>query len=191
MPNSLASEVIVSNGYSDDRIGSQRYELVYCLFCRTGQERSVVREINSWNGVLAVFPEKMKTELRNGRWEKVKKPLLIGYVFLYSYIPLYSSRVNRVDGVIRMLEYDDKGNELMGPDRAFADWILAQDGIVSVSKAVKDGDQVEIVDGPLKDMKGTIIAFDKRRRIAKIDLSLVGSALKIWLSFDYINAAGT
>ncbi len=59
--------------------------------------------------------------------------------------------------------------------------------MVSVLKAVKDGDNVRIVDGPLTSMMGTIVAMDKRKRIVKVDLSLVGSAMQVWLSFDYMD----
>ncbi len=189
MLKSTDGEAYASMSYSYNEETIIEYSQVYCLFCRTGQEMSVVRELNTWHRGMAVYPEKEKLEYRNNRWEKLRKPLLRGYIFLFAQPSLDISRVNRLNGVLRVLSYDDGQCNLLGTDRAFADWIWAQEGVVTLSKAVKEGDHVEIIDGPLINMKGAIVMIDKRKRIAKVDLSLVGSSMRIWLSFDYIELA--
>ncbi len=187
MPSSVDGEAYAERMTSLLKETAREYTHAYCLFCRTGHEMSVVRELNTWRRVMAIYPEKDKLEYRNNRWEKLRKPLLRGYVFLFVQQSLDISRVNRLSGVIRALSYDDGKCDLFGSDRAFADWIWAQGGAVTVSKVINAGDHVEIVDGPLTSMKGAIVTIDKRKRIAKVDLSLVGSAMQVWLSFDYMD----
>jgi len=184
MPDSMEGAAMGIGVASGDD-AARAYGQVYCLFCKTGQERAVVRELNARADAVALFPVKIKTEWRDGHWENLQKPLLPGYVFVYTANPMPLARAGLPGGVIRLLKDSDGRGDLRGADRAFADWMWARGGLIGLSKAVYDGERVEIVEGPLKDMGGVIVAVDRRKRIAKVELDIVGSTQRIWLSFDF------
>lgn len=180
----------MSLGREDEQAGSgSRYDRAYCLFCVTGKEQAVADALQSQLGLRALFPTKIKTERRGARWERKIKPLLPGYVFVYATELMGSFYGYKHSLAVRLLHYADGTAELRGGDRRFADWVWMRGGEIEVSKAVRIGERVEIVEGPLKEMQGSITALDKRKRLAKVELNVIGSTQRIWLSFDYIEAS--
>lgn len=182
MPYGMEGEAISS----ERAVTNNMYEKAYCLFCWTGREGHVVSELTECSGVRALFPQRIKTERRNGRWFPVRKPLLPGYVFLYASSHVEFSRIRRLSHVVRVLQYEGDETALRGADLAFADLVWKHEGVLGVSKVLKEGDRVQIVEGPLKDLGGIIIQLDSHKRIARLELDLVGSTQRIWLSFDYL-----
>lgn len=178
---------------SQGKSAERGYTHSYCLFCRTGQEPKVLAELAQGEHVRALFPKRMKTERQKGKWASVEKPMLPGYIFLYTREagePAQESAKALTQGlsnVLTVLRYGDGTSALRGRDQAFADWLWKQDGVIGISKAVRIGDRVEIVEGPLKELGGTVKALDAHKRVAKIELNIVGSTQWLWLSFDYID----
>lgn len=162
------------------------YAQAYCLFCRTGQERGVAAELSRWEQTRALFPQRTKMERRGGHWVHTNRPLLPGYVFLYAPAQVEMEKVRKLSNVLRVLRYADGEGALKGADRVFADWMWRQSGIIGLSKAVKIGERVQIVEGPLKDLGGTVIKLDSHKQVAKVQLNIVGSTQWLWLSFDYL-----
>lgn len=171
------------------------YSHSYCLFCRTGQEAKVLVALGENEHMRALFPQRMKTERRKGKWVPVQRPMLPGYIFLYvqevkAHECAQGSAMvltHRLPNVLQVLRYGDGTSVLRGRDQVFADWLWTQDGIIGISKAIRLGERVQIVDGPLKDLGGTIKSLDAHKRVAKIELDIVGSTQLLRLSFDYID----
>lgn len=164
------------------------YEVVRCLFCLTGREQQVIDEINASGIARAIFPQKVKRLRTRGVFQELSVPLFPGYVFVYSDTALHPASIAKVQDGLRILRYgDDSDGALVGADRAFADLLWSQDGLIGVMKAVRVGECVEIVDGFFKAFKGRVIAMDKRRQTVKVELDVVGSVRTIWLPFDYMN----
>ena len=167
-------------------IGSE-YEVVRCVFCMTGYEQQVADLINESQAARAIFPIQIK-RIRNRRtWQEMSVPLLPSYVFVYSGAELRAADLTKVQNVIRVLSYgDDPEGTLYGADRTFADLLWARGGRLGVLKAMRIGERVEIVDGLFKALRGRVVAMDKRKQVAKVELDIVGSLKNIWLSFDYL-----
>ncbi|NLF28222.1 MAG: hypothetical protein GX592_10020 [Clostridiales bacterium] len=165
----------------------KEYEAVRCVFCMTGHEQQVADSINEGRAAKAIFPVQIK-RIRNRRtWQEVPVSLLPSYVFVYSDAELRSADLAKVQNVIRVLRYgDDSEGVLCGSDRTFADLLWARGGKLGVLKAMRVGERVEIVDGLFKALRGRVVAMDKRKQVAKVELDIVGSLRNIWLSFDYL-----
>ena len=163
------------------------YRHVRCLFCNTGKEEQVVCLIRKKGWGRAIFPQRIKTVLKNGSWTEVTYPLLPGYVFVYSneeeeqFADLLS-----LNYVIRVLTYGDGSDALMGRDLEFADWLWSLHGRIEVMKAVQVGDQVEIIDGIFKQLHGTITKMDRRRRTIRVSLETEGALKQIWLAYEIV-----
>lgn len=163
------------------------YGFVRCLFCRTGKEESIVRLIHEKGWGRALFPQRIKTVMRNGAWTEVPFPLLPGYVFVYQG-PDDGQRWDfwGLPYVIRVLAYDDGTDVLIGRDLEFADWIWRLGGRIGAMKATQIGDRIEITDGAFKSLRGTVTRMDRRRKTIRVSLETVGAPKQIWLAYEIV-----
>lgn len=156
-----------------------------CAYCSAVHERRAAEFINSFDGVTALTPEKIKKEKRGGQWVLLRKRLLPGYIFIYG--EKEESILNAAHKAnVRILRYGDENWKLRGGDKEFADWILEHDGVVELSKAINLGDRIKVIDGPLAEMEGVVVQVDKRRQLIKMLLGI--NNIQIWLSFDWVTA---
>ena len=123
------------------------YQTVRCLFCVTGKEESVVEAVhrNGWGR--AMFPQRATSMRINRQWEEVYKPLLSGYVFVYSGQEELArhDELAAISHVVRVLSYGTGEDALTGSDLEFADWIWRQNGKIGAMKALQIGDWIEIL----------------------------------------------
>lgn len=163
------------------------YHTARCLFCTVGKEESVAETVrrNDWGR--AIFPKKAGL-VRSGRQcIETLKPLLPGYVFVYSNEgQVCHAELTAVRHVIRVLSYELGCDALTGKDLAFADWIWCNHGEIRAMKALQIGDWIEITDGLFKELHGTIVRMDRRRRSFLVSLEGVGIIRQIWLSYEVV-----
>lgn len=173
------------------------YTRVRCLFCQTGSERMVTELINRYGWGRAVFGEKVKVRhLGHGQEEKQLLPLLPGYVFVYLGGETgCEGRIRRdylgIGGVLRMLTYgENHQEELMGHDLEFAAWLWRCGGRVEVMRAIQVGDRVEINDPLFKELQGTIVRMDRRKKSVTVKLESESGDKFITLSYDVVQEVG-
>ena len=166
------------------------YEFVYCVSCDAGSEgvlrNDLLRQLPN-TGVL--FPVVDREELKSGIWAVKTRPLIPGYVFIYSEEPIEPHafyRCERVTHLLGYLEQTHREHALSGSDLDFARWVLSHDGHIGVSRAMLVGDKTTIIDGPLKRYEGEILKIDRRRRSALVAVSVGEMTKNIWLSFHWI-----
>lgn len=160
--------------------------LVRCLFCRRPEEAKVVRHIAEHSLGVAIYPQKKEPFYRQGEWKDVIKPLLPGYVFVYSQEPYPVQRLLRIDGVLRCLTYgpEDKEGYLTGKDRQFALWLLENNGVADKLQAIQEGSYVRIIDGLLKDYNGKVERVKKQKRMVYVSLKMAGTPLHVWMGYE-------
>lgn len=166
------------------------YEYVYCVSCDAGSE-SMLRDdlLRQLPDTVVLYPVFDREELKGGVWTVKTRPLIAGYVFVYSETPIEPFEFYRCERVNRVLGYLEKGHNeyaLTGQDLEFARWIFSHEGHIGVSKAMLVGDQTKIIDGPLKRYEGEILKIDRRRRSALVAVSVGESIKNIWLSFHWM-----
>lgn len=166
------------------------YQVARCLFCTTGREARVVRLVEEQGLGVALFPQRIKTVMKNHCYVEEKTPLLPGYVFIYSDSeePI-RDRLLRLPHVVRVLSYRDSDSDVLrGRDREFADWVWRTDGCIERARAIQVGDRVEIVDGLLKELHGKVIRMDRRRKTFLVELEGHGAFRNLWLSYEIVEA---
>lgn len=159
---------------------------IVCLFCQTGQEERVVRKINELTDYQAIFPIKRSPYWEKGSWSTIDKPLFKSYVFVYSNEEIVPKTLHNIDHALRILKYSDDETDLYGPDRDMALWLWRQNGLVGLIGAVKDGERVVVEEGPLKNLNGKVVKVDKRKRLAEVQIDLVGNVTNVWLGLDFL-----
>lgn len=163
---------------------------IRCLFCLTGKEESVVSRIADKGLGTAFHPRKIKPFFKKGKWEDVPVSLLPGYVFVISESPIPLNQLWRISDVIRPLTYgpDDHDGFLSGQDQALALWLMQENGMVGNLDVVKEGSQIRIIAGLMKDIKGRVVKVDRRKRMAHVELEVVGSIHHVWLGVNFLES---
>ena len=122
-----------------------------------------------------------------GQWIEVSKPLLPGYVFVYSNEKqVRHDELAAVHHVAHILSYESGRDALIGGDLEFADWVWQNGGNIGAMKALQIGDWIEITDGVFKQLHGTIVRMDRRRRTFLVSLDGSGSIRQIWLTYEVV-----
>lgn len=162
----------------------------YCLFCETGSESKlaqVIREFYEGVYALPLMQERHKSE--GGKRSIQVSVMLPGYIFLYTLGDVCRESISSLRKAYFFLEYEQGECELIGSDRAFALWVLRYGGVITCSKALREGDRVLITEGPLRSHGGQIRKIDKHRRNAQVDIAVGGRVWTVWLAFDWVEDA--
>jgi transcription antitermination factor NusG len=65
---------------------------------------------------------------------------------------------------------------------------LEHGGIIGKSRAVREGDRIRVVEGPMKDLNGTITQVNKQRRRATMEFVFDGISRSVTMAFDWVQA---
>ena len=139
-------------------------------------------------GVKAIVPVRILKERNRGVTKQVIKPLMQGYVFIFSDIKIEPRMIGPVENTIKLLQYQSGEYELVGPDLEYAEFISANNGVLGISDVICEGRDVKVLSGPLEEYKGTIIKLDKRKQRVLLRVSLGGIERDISLSVNILSA---
>ena len=161
---------------------------VYCLMCRIGLEQQVANLIELYAPEYhTIFPVKIISEKRNGQATLIEKPLIPGYIFLYSDRDLLPNIYKISRHFFKYLQTDKSTRQLFGDDKVYADWIYSQQGQIVPSKILMIGVKIQVVEGPLKDTLGTIVKLDKHKRRVWVKFNFEGQHRIISLGAEFID----
>lgn len=155
----------------------------YCILCRSGAEVEVKQRIELFMPqIQALVPVRVIEEKKNQQWQQVTRPLLPGYVFLYSDSELPHDLIWKNRHVYRILQYDRHWRSLQGEDKDYAFWLYRHQGKIKPSTVLKEGQEIRVIAGPLLDATGTITRLDKRHRRVWVSFSFDGEQRTVSLS---------
>lgn len=152
----------------------------YVVQVRGGQENAVVAALRrmAGSGVLEeCFSPRWRTQRKiRGEWQSVERLLLPGYVVAVTDAPReLDEALRRVPGFTRLLR-NERGFTPLDKDEVA--WIgrhaQGADRVIPLSKAVKAGDEVVVVEGPLKDRWFQVKRIDRRRATAYVEMDFLG-----------------
>lgn len=162
------------------------FQYVICVSCLPGSERLICNSIRENLGLPALYPTWTRELWKENRFVPHTQPVLSGYIFVYTDNFNCIGKLKRMDKVYRVLQYGDGTYDLYGEDRAFAQWVFEQNGQIGLSRAMMTGDEMVIIDGPMKDYEGKIKRIDKHNRYAQIEITLDGITRTICLGFQWM-----
>ena len=164
-------------------------EAALCLFCASGCEKRLQRELEQMFPCRALYPSFEREEKHNGVWSIRRHALLPGYVFVFAADFPYE-RIRAHHDVRRILSYADGDYPLRGGDRDFADWMDGLGGNIAISQAVREGTRIRVIAGPLAHYAGQILEVNAHRRMVKVAVA-AGEMLKpVWMGFEFVEALG-
>lgn len=178
----------------DDELKRRKLELVsngydaYCLFTLQGLELNIAEELNNnYDYCIATPLTKMSHRSRKGQKYDVQEVMLGGYIFLYLEKGRDVYKIRSAKNYFKILSRKNDDGRLYGGDLEYANWVLEVEGTLSVSEAIKLNGKVQIVNGPLKNLEGSIVEYSTRNRNCCIEIDLLGQKIRTWLPFDWID----
>ena len=158
----------------------------YVFFTLSNKEVDLAEELNGkYEDLYALVLKRMMHRSDHGKKWDEESVLIKGYVFIY--VPKgYDIRYIRSDNnPYRILKWQLELGKLFGDDYRYSEWVLQQDGLIGVSKAIKVNEMVKIVDGPLADFEGYIVKYSKRNRNCLVEVNFMNQTIKTWLPFEW------
>lgn len=170
-------EYLINEGYD-----------AYCLNTYLSKEMDLCDELNTNYEHILVLPIRKKSyQSKNGTKEIIEKPLLSNYVFVFlpKYEHIYNIKSNNI--LYRVLNKTVQEGKLFGSDLEYADFILRNNGVIDISKAIKEGTKVKILSGPLKDLEAYIVSYDTRNKGVKVKIHLLNRDIETYLPYELVD----
>jgi transcriptional antiterminator NusG len=92
----------------------------------------------------------------------------------------------KANDLYKILEYEHGMAKLTGQDEEYAQWVYRHQGKIDPSKLLLDGDNVILIDGPMKDCTGKIVKLDRHKRRAWVEFEFDGQRRTVSLSAEWV-----
>lgn len=165
---------------------------LYVIQVAGGNENRVVEMINSFvhkGLVKECFVPRFETMRRyHGEWHKRTEMLMPGYIFIESKdAERLSEELRHVPAFTKLLGNDDAFIPLSDDEirwlNAFTD---LKDRVVKMSEGIIEGDRVIVLNGPLMNREGLISKVDRHKRIAYLDIPMMGRIKTVKVGLEIV-----
>lgn len=165
---------------------------LYVIQVKTGKEDTYIRLWERKKGHLPLRIFWLRKELmirKNGHTHKGLKSIFPGYLFLEAedIDPDTFQEFRHIHFFSRFLKAD-KTIYPLPPEEAKKIYELAKYGrVIGQSKVIyNEQDRIVVIDGPMKGLEGQIVKVDRRKKRAKVRLSLYNNAYLIDFGFELL-----
>jgi len=149
----------------------------YAVYTHSRAEKKVLTEIE-FQGIEAYLPLQRKLRQWSDRKKWVEMPLIPGYLFVLIDRKEYDN-VLKTPGVVAYVRFEGKAAIIPDNQIELIQRMLSETSLqVEVSHEVfEKGDPIMVASGPLIGIKGTLISFKGKKKVAvqldQLNLSLV------------------
>ncbi len=151
----------------------------YALHTRSRFEQKVYEGLCS-KSVEAFLPRVQVMSRRKDRRKKILVPLIPGYVFVHSVLEAEEyHRIIKTIGVVRFVAF--KGEPLPANDAEISSLMILDgtDRTVQNRAYMRDGDQVMIMEGPLKGLVGYYLRHKGKTDRVVVSIELLHRSLEV------------
>ena len=166
----------------------------FVLYVKSTYEDEIAQLINETGRVHAFVPRKVKLHKRQGQIIKINEIVFKSYVFVETDMDYKTFRVEVLSRIKMhsayfktLLHHEDKNIETLYPsEKAFLQSFMNDEHVIEESIGVVEGDAVTIVSGPLMGKDSIITKINKHKRVAYLNVSLMGRDLEIQVPLSFI-----
>ena len=158
---------------------------VFCIFCETSYENEVGAFLQNlgYNVISALVERKI---FKCGKFIKEYRSIIPGYVFFENNCEPDWNEICKFKYVYYPLQYANNQKMLNNNDLQFVKWLKGYNGKIKISNAVKAGNRLKFIDGPLSELEGLIVKLNKKQKCAGIKIEGEGIKSIIWLSYELV-----
>ncbi len=165
----------------------------YVIQVRTGSEERVTlscRRLIVSKEEDVFYPTRELIKRIHGENVLTKRALFPGYVFFETENPegLFH-RLKRVQLLTKLLRVDGEFVPIYPEEEALLRKLCGKDHSVGVSEGFTDGKKVHIVSGPLTGMEGKVKKINRHKKIAVLEVFLLGEMRELVLGYEDIGLA--
>lgn len=160
----------------------------YVFYTLENPETDLANELNGkYEDLYALVLKRMVHRSDHGRKWDEESVLITRYVFVYVNKGFDIKTIKADNNPYRILNFKQDSGLLYGDDYLYSEWVLKQDGLIGVSKAIKVNEKVKIVSGPLQELEGYIVDYSKRNRNCLVEINFMNQTVKTWLPFEWLD----
>jgi len=157
----------------------------------TGYEKTVARLLSVQKLGKTLYPQRVRIRRFRNVWHRDRIRLLPGYVFVYLDEEVPVRYYQGIEHVLKVLRYDrEPDGYLKGMDLDFANTISELDGRLDILNAVDEAGFIRVTDKLLKTLNGEVLSVDRRKRLVKIRIHLMGMARIIYMNYQLLDDNG-
>ena len=170
----------------------------YVIQVKTGEEQKILIQTekllcqsddgnNSKVLEKAFIPRYERKRRYKGQWNTSKEVLFPGYVFLCSEDPeqLYIE-LKQVVGLTKLLRSDESILPLQEKEEKFLRQVENEENVVELSTGLIEDSQVVIKEGPLKGLESKIKKIDRHKRLAWIEMEMLGEVRLVAVGLEIV-----
>lgn len=164
----------------------------YVIQVRAGTEENIVfqclKKIDDRAVLIRCFvPYYEKKRRYEGAWHTEKRVLFPGYVFLVSddVTRLFLS-LKKVQGLTKMIGTGQEIVPLSESEVEFLQRLGGDDQVVETSIGVMEQDRITVSSGPLQGMEGCIRRIDRHKRLAWIEIEMMGRLMEAQVGLEIV-----
>lgn len=166
---------------------------IFCISVRTGFEEKFKesvepvfeKSVQKFSGAVHLLKKKMRLKTGKEYFEQ----FFPGYVF-FETDETDTAKFRffkKGKGFLRFLPSDSEVHPLENKDLQIIKSIMDCGSVMGIVPVAFDkNDRIVIVDGPLKDMSGKVVAVNKRNKRVNIELEFMGGAKIVGLSYEVV-----
>ncbi|ADD02003.1 NusG antitermination factor [Thermoanaerobacter mathranii subsp. mathranii str. A3] len=164
----------------------------YVIFTRGGFENKVKDIIQNCfkEEVKLLVPKRKIIERVKGQPVEKIKLLFPGYVFVNA--EMSDELYYKMSEVLKRGVFLKEGKRpafVREEEMKIILSLIKNSDLIDVSKGIMEGERVKIIEGPLKGYEGLIKKIDKRKKRAKVMLSIAGELKSVDLAIEVIENA--
>lgn len=165
----------------------------YVMQVATGRERTTVAALERLLGKDAryrIFVPRFQFQKKiKGSWQLVEELLTPGYVYLRTSIndiEELSQKIKVAPPFARVLAHNGTFIPLDADEESWLVQLTGTTHVVEPSIGVAEGDHVMITDGPLVGLESQIKKIDRHKRLAYVDVRLMGRTKTIKVGVEIV-----
>lgn len=169
---------------------SQQFTNWYVLHTMAGNEEMVAKTLHKFlsPGISFYLPRREVIHTIKGQEKRVHMALFPGYLFVQNDIEILAHHLAQKEwvGTAAPLKFHDRFVSVFPHEMEFLFSMAGPDGVIPVSKGVCQGGRVKIVHGPLKEREGDILFVNRRKKKARVRVSLVSRCVDVTLGLELV-----
>lgn len=165
----------------------------HVLYVMGGKEKDVCMFLEK-NDFDAFYPMKKMVYNKKGIRTLVDKPMFPNYIFIDTELDhvSFSAEIGKLkylkDGIVKEVKYDNEGTPaLHESEKVFLEHLMGKDRCVDQSIGYIENDHVVVTDGPLMGLESNIKHIDRHKRIATIEMMMLGQVREVKVSLEIIS----
>lgn len=175
------------SGYPHER----DYRNWYVLSTICGSERKIKEDIEILfkDRFHLYLPSRELLHTTGGDVHRVVMPMFPGYLFIHRKIEMFirDIRHSHLTEYVYPILIDHKFAMVHENEMKFLMRLTDPDGLVRISEGMIDENQmVKIIRGPLKNLTGRILFYNKRKKKVKIKVEMLNQEVTLTLGFDLV-----